>query len=65
MAGTDIFSVFIGEFRHEIKPCLIILLKLDKNSEIGFHCAILPFDLTVCLWVESGRKSLLYAKEIV
>ena len=64
MAGTGIPSIIIGKFCSRKKLCLIILFKVDKDLEIGFHYAILPFDLTVCLWIESGKEFLLNAKEI-
>ena len=64
VAGAGIFGVVVGKFCHEKKPCLIILLKVDKGSKVGFHCIILPFGLTVCLWVEDGGESPLDAKEI-
>ena len=64
MAGTDILSIVVGKLRHRKKPCPIILLKVDKGSEVDFYRAILPFGLTVRLWVEDGGESPLYAKEI-
>ena len=64
VADAGILGVVIGKLCHRKKPCLIILLKVDKGLKIGFHCAILPFGLTVRLWVEGGRESPLYAKEI-
>ena len=54
MAGVGIISVVVSKLCHGKKPCLIILLKVHKESKIGFHCTILPFGLTVCLWVEGG-----------
>ena len=64
VAGTGIFGIIVSKLRYGKKPCLIILLEVDKGLEIGFHCIILSFSLAVCLWVEGGRKSPLYAKEI-
>ena len=49
MASASIFSIVIGKLCHKKKPCPIILLKVNKNLEIDFHCNILPFDLTVFL----------------
>ena len=64
MANTGFLSVVIGKLHHGKKPCSIILLEFDKGLEIGFYCTILSFSLTVCLWVEAHRESLLNAKEI-
>ena len=64
VAGAGILGVIVGKLCHGKKPCSIILLEVDKDLEIGFHCAILPFGLTVCLWVEGSRESLLYDEKI-
>ena len=64
MASSDIFGIVIGKLCNKKKSCPIILLKVDKSLEVGFYCAILPFDLTVCLWVKGGGESLHDAKEI-
>ena len=64
MAGAGILGIIVDKLRHEKKPCSIILLEVDKSSEVGFHCAILPFGLTVRLYVEGNGESPSYAKEI-
>ena len=64
VAGASILDVNVGELRHGKKSYLIILLEVDKGSKIGFYCTILPFGLTVCLWMEGDGESPLYAKEI-
>ena len=64
VAGAGIFGVIVGKLCHEKKPYSIVLLKVDKDSKIGFHRTILPFGLTVRLWVEGGKESLLNAEEI-
>ena len=64
MAGVGILGIVKGKLRHEKKPCPIILLKVDKNSEIDFYYTILPFCLTVHLWVEDGGKSSCDTKDI-
>ena len=65
IAGVGILGVIIGKLYHKKKLCLIILLKVDKDLEVSFHCAILPFGLTVCLWIKGGEESPLDAKKIV
>ena len=64
MADAGVFGIVVGKLRHKKKPCLIILLKVDKSSEVGFYCIILPFNLPVRLGVESSAMFLLDAKEI-
>ena len=49
MVGTGILGVVVGKLCHEKKQCPIILLEVDKNLEVGFYYAILPFDLTIRL----------------
>ena len=49
MADAGILGVVIGKLRYRKKPCLIILFKVDKDSEVSFHHTILPFGLTVRL----------------
>ena len=64
VASAGILGIVVSELRHRKKLCPIILLKVDKGSKVGFHCTILPFGLTVRLWVEGGGESLLDTKEI-
>ena len=64
MADASILGIIVGKLCYKKKPCPIILLKIDKNLEIGFYCTIVSLNLAICLWVEGGRKSLLDAEEI-
>ena len=64
MTGAGILGIVVGKFCHGKKPCPIIILKVDKGLEIGFHCTILLFRLAVRLLLEDDRKSPLDAKEI-
>ena len=64
MASTSILGIVVGKLYYGKKPCPIILLEVDKNLEVGFYYALLPFDLTVCLWVEGSGEFLLYVEEI-
>ena len=59
VAGTSVLGIVIGKLCHEKKPCRIILLKVDKGSEIGFDCTILLFGLLVRLGIKSGNEFLL------
>ena len=49
MAGVSILGVIVGKLGFRKKLYSIILLKVDKSSEISFHYAILPFGLIVYL----------------
>ena len=64
MAGISIFNIIIGKFRYKKKLCLVILFQIDKNSKVSFYYTILPFDLTVCLWVKGGKQFPFDPKEI-
>lgn len=56
IAGASVFCIIIGEFSYWKEFCLIVLLKVDKNTEKSFHCIVLPLGLAVSLKVEDGRK---------
>ena len=64
VANAGIFGIVVGKLRHEKKPCPIILLKVDKSSEVGFHYTILPLSLAIYLQIKGGEESLLDAEEI-
>ena len=64
VAGAGILGIIVSELRHGKKSCPIILLEVDKGSEVGFHHTILPLRLAVRLRVEGGGESPLDAKEI-
>ena len=61
---ASILGIIIDKFCYKKKPCLVILLKIDKSSKIGFNYIILPFGLTICLWVKANKEAQLNAKEI-
>ena len=64
MADAGILGIVVSKLRHRKKLYLIILFKVDKDSEVGFHCIILPLSLAVYLRVEGGGESLLNAEKI-
>ena len=64
VAGAGILGIVVSKLRHGKKPCPIILLEVDKGSEVGFHRTILPLNLAVRLRVEGGGESPLDAEEI-
>ena len=64
MAGAGILGIVVSKLRYGKKPCPIILFKVDKGSEVGFHRTILSLSLAVRLRVEGGGKSPLDVEEI-
>ena len=64
VAGVGILGIVVSKLRYRKKLCPIILFKVDKGLEIGFHHTILLLNLAVCLQMEGGRESPLDAKEI-
>ena len=64
MASVGIFSIIIDKLCYKKKLYSIILLKIDKDLEIGLYFTILSFGLIVYLWVKSNRESLLDLEEI-
>ena len=65
VANISIFDNIVGKFCYKKKSYPIILLKVDRDLEIDFYCAILLFGLTIYLWIKSNRKFLLNTKEII
>ena len=61
VASTSILGIIIGKLCQRQKSCLIILLKENKGSKIGFHRTILPLNLAVRLRMEDGEEFLLDA----
>ena len=49
MTNIDIFGIIIDKFYHKKKPCLIILLKVDKDLKVNVHYTILHLSLIVHL----------------
>ena len=54
-ASAGVLGVFVSKLRYEKKLCLIIKLKVDKGSKVGFHYTILPLNLAIRLWVKRSR----------
>ena len=65
MANVSIFNIIVGKLCHKKKLYLVILFKVNENSEINFHLIILFFSLAIYLQIENGIKSLFNVKEIV
>ena len=61
LTDIGVLDIIVSKLRYEKEPCLIILLKIDKNLEIGFYYTILFFGLPVRLEMENSRKFLLHA----
>ena len=65
VASTSILGIVVSDLCHEKKPCPIILLKVDKSSEVSFHGTILPLSLAIYLRVEGDGESPLDIEEII
>ena len=55
VANSSVFGVVVGKLRYKKKSWPIILLKVDKGSEVGFYCSILSLSLIKRLWVEGNK----------
>ena len=49
ITGISIFGIIVSKLCQIKKLCLVILLKIDKNSKVSFYHAILLSRLTVYL----------------
>ena len=47
IASVSILDTIIGKLYHKKKSYLIIMLEIDKNSEIDFYCIILSLSLAI------------------
>ncbi len=49
MTGASVFRIIVSKFGHQEEPSPIILLEIDKDSEVGLHSAILSLGLAIGL----------------
>lgn len=54
MTGAGIFYIIISKFSHLVELDQIIQFNIDETSKISLHYTILPFSLTISLWLENG-----------
>ena len=54
VAGAGILEIIINKPCHKKKLCSIILFKVDKSLKVGFHYAVLPLNLAICLKMEGN-----------
>lgn len=64
VTDTGIFDIIISEFSYKKEPSQIVLIVIDKNSEINLYYTILFFRLSIHLGVEDSKELLLNSKEI-
>lgn len=55
IAGVYIFCVIVRKLGHWQEFCLVILIKIDDNSEVDLYNVVLLFCLIVSLWIKDGR----------
>lgn len=65
VASTRIVCIIICKFCYKQELCLVILLLIDKNPEVGFYGVVLPLTLAISLQIESSRQLLLNAKKVI
>lgn len=65
VAIAYILGVVVGKFSCWEKPSPIILLIVDKISEVGLHHSILPLRLAVNLRVEGNREPFLDFQKVL
>lgn len=64
MTGPRIFNIIICKLDYRQKSYLVILLKVDKSSKVGFYSVVLLFDLIISLLMEGNRESSIKVKKI-
>lgn len=64
VACACIFCIIIINFGYRQESSLVILFKIDENSKVGLHNAVLPFGLAVNLKVKGDGKLPLDSEEI-
>lgn len=64
VSNSCIFYIIIHKLNHWQEPCLVIMLKVDKNLKVHFYCAILMFGLTICLRMKGSWEPLFNVKKV-
>ena len=64
VASACILFVIICKLSHREESGPIILLEIDKDPKIGFHCTILTFGLAVSLRIKHGKEAALDAEKV-
>lgn len=56
MTGTDVFRMIVGELSYREKSSPVILLIIDKDTEICFYSTVLLVCLAFSLRVKGRRE---------
>ena len=64
MVVTHNLGIIISKLGHWFKLASIILLEIDKDSEIRFYCAFLSLSLTVSLKMKYDKKPSFDGKQV-
>lgn len=64
VASARVFDIIIDKFNYWKELYPVILLEVDKKTEVGFYYTIVPLSLTVSLRVEDNGKSLLNTQKV-
>lgn len=51
-----IFNIIMYKFRYQQKPGIIVIIEINKDSEIRSYYAILFFNLAITLWIKYCKK---------
>ena len=64
VTDARVLCIIISKLGYWQEPSPVILLEVDKDSEVRLHGAILPFGLPIYLRMEGGRELLLDVEEV-
>ncbi len=63
-ANACIFCIAVSKFSYWKNLNPIILLVIDKSSEINYYCTLLPLSLAINLRIKSDKELLLNFQEV-
>lgn len=64
MCSIHILSIVICKFSHGQEFCSVVLLSIDKNTQISLHYTVLSLDLTVYLRMKYSKELSFNAKKV-
>ena len=65
MTDTCIYHIIIDKFAYQYELSLIILIKINKDLEIGLHSIVLFLSLAMNLRVKDSTELLFYLIEVI
>ena len=64
VTSTCVLRIVISKLGYWQEPSPVILLKVDKDLEVHFHCAVLLLGLPICLRMDGGKEPSLDAEKV-